>query len=72
MLSKSDSKVEPFKNFKDGTLPLYRFVRDGVNSKASLAVEILLNGTPVEGEEDRFIEWNLPNYIKEGLTWLRK
>lgn len=61
-----------FQSYKDGEISVYRFVRKGVHSKASLAVEILLNGTPDEGNKGNFVEWNLPNYIKEGLIWLRK
>ncbi len=42
-----------------------------VESKASMAVEILLNGINVD-ENTNFIDWMIPTYIKEGLTWLRK
>ena len=51
---------------------MYELARDGVISIASPAEEILLNGTPTGGNKEHFIDWRLPNYIKEGLTWLRK
>lgn len=47
------------------------FSEKAVNSKPSLAIEILLNSeTTDEGIE--FSNWNVPLYIKEGLLWLRK
>lgn len=65
-------KKSYLKEYKDNKQTIYQLARKGVNSKASLAVEILLNGTPTEGDDEHFIKWRLPNYIKEGLTWLRK
>ena len=47
------------------------FSEKAVNSKPSLAIEILLNSeTTEEGVE--FSNWHVPLYIKEGLLWLRK
>lgn len=41
-------------------------IAECVNSKAAFAVELLLNS------DENFGNWNIPAYIKEGLTWLRK
>lgn len=49
----------------------FEFSEKSVNSKPSLAIEILLNSeTTEEGVE--FSNWHVPLYIKEGLLWLRK
>ncbi|MHC8470986.1 ATP-dependent nuclease [Plesiomonas shigelloides] len=49
----------------------FEFSENAVNSKPSLAIEILLNSeTNEEGVE--FSNWHVPLYIKEGLLWLRK
>jgi predicted ATP-dependent endonuclease of OLD family len=49
----------------------FEFSEKAVNSKPSLAIEILLNS---ETNEDgiEFSNWQLPLYIKEGLLWLRQ
>ncbi|RNA62907.1 ATP-dependent endonuclease [Chryseobacterium nematophagum] len=38
----------------------------GIESKSSLAIEILLNS------DETYSNWQTPAYIKEGLLWLRK
>ncbi|ALO34909.1 ATP-dependent endonuclease [Colwellia sp. MT41] len=48
----------------------YVFAEKAVNSKPTLAIEILLNSEKV-GEHE-FSNWQVPSYIKEGLLWLRK
>ena len=58
-----------FDNFKEYEDP-FQFAEKGVNSKPSLAMEILLQSkTSAEGED--FSNWQTPAYIKEGLTWLK-
>ncbi len=46
------------------------FAENGVGSKPSLAIEILMNSDST-GEEE-FSNWSIPSYIQEGLIWLRK
>ena len=48
----------------------YDFAVKAVNSKPTLAIEILLNSEKVGVNE--FSNWQVPSYIKEGLLWLRK
>lgn len=48
----------------------YVFAEKAVNSKPTLAIEILLNSEKI-GEHE-FSNWKIPSYIKEGLLWLRK
>lgn len=55
------SQFEEFKTDKDA----YKLAEKGIESKSALAVGILLAET-----ED--IKWAVPEYIKEGLLWLRK
>lgn len=40
-----------------------------INKKPSFAMEILRNSE--ENDVNSFINWNIPQYIKEGLIWLR-
>lgn len=49
----------------------FEFSEKAVNSKPSLAIEILLNSETTE-EGIEFSNWHVPLYIKEGLLWLRK
>lgn len=65
-LSLDDDCVADFKADKDS----YKLAQNGVKGKSSLAIEILFNSER-EGEHD-FSKWNIPNYINEGLLWLRK
>ncbi|MDX1914043.1 MAG: AAA family ATPase [Methylophilus sp.] len=46
------------------------FSEKAVNSKPSLAIEILLNSKSDNGKD--FTNWEVPSYIKEGLVWLAK
>jgi predicted ATP-dependent endonuclease of OLD family len=48
----------------------YDFSESAVNSKPTLAIEILLNSEKTG--ENEFSNWQVPSYIKEGLLWLRK
>lgn len=48
----------------------YDFAERAVNSKPTLAIEILLNSEKIG--ENEFSNWQVPSYIKEGLLWLRK
>jgi putative ATP-dependent endonuclease of OLD family len=48
----------------------YDFAENAVHSKPTLAIEILLNSERID--ENEFSNWQVPNYIKEGLLWLRK
>lgn len=54
--------LKQFKNDK------YAFTlsQNGVESKPSLAIDILLNSS------ENYSNWQIPAYIKEGLLWLRK
>ncbi len=47
-----------------------KFAEKAVNSKPSLAIEILLNSED-DGEGHAFSNWKTPAYIEEGLKWLR-
>lgn len=47
----------------------YLWADECINKKPSFAMEILRNSE--ENDENSFINWNIPLYIKEGLIWLR-
>lgn len=57
--------------YQANDIDVFEFAEKAVNSKPSLAIEILLNSeTNADGIE--FSNWQLPLYIKEGLLWLRQ
>lgn len=66
--SLSKSWIEEFKENRD----FYELAQNVAksNKKSSLAIEILLNSES-NGNLD-FVNWKIPNYIKDGLLWLRK
>ena len=48
----------------------YELAENGIESKATFAVEIIYNS---EGNgKKEFCGWNIPQYIKDGLLWIRK
>lgn len=51
--------------FKKDKCP-FKLAENGIASKPSLAIEILLNS------DENYSNWQIPAYIKEGLLWLRK
>lgn len=56
--------------YTDDQVETLEFSEKAVGSKPSLAIEILLNSEHGNGQE--YTNWSTPNYIKEGLEWLRK
>lgn len=65
-------KTNALKDFLDTTLEkdTYDLAETGIESKATFAVEIIYNSKKEEGLE--FCGWNIPQYIKDGLLWIRK
>lgn len=49
----------------------FKFSEKGIGSKPSLAIEVLLNSEDDENE-NQFVNWAIPSYIKEGLIWLKQ
>ena len=67
-----DSLTEKhFKKFREGEHDSYEFAEKAIGSKPSFAIEILLNSIE-DGDGNKFSNWNIPTYIKEGLIWLRE
>jgi putative ATP-dependent endonuclease of OLD family len=48
----------------------YDLAEAGIESKATFAVEIIFNS--VKKGDNEFCGWNIPQYIKDGLLWIRK
>lgn len=73
---KAEKCAEKFQGLKktelffDSTQDSFDLAEKCVNKKPSLAMDILLNSES-NGEQD-FINWQVPQYIKEGLEWLQK
>lgn len=59
------------KRYLDDTIDAYTFAEKAIGSKPSLAIEVLLNSEKDDSDRD-FSNWRVPNYIKEGLLWLRR
>ncbi len=49
----------------------YELARECVESKASFAMDVLLNSTYEEDGID-FSNWQIPRYIKEGMEWIKQ
>lgn len=70
---KCKQKFQSLKNVKfffDSTIDSFELAEKCVNKKPSLAMDILLNSKS-ENKMD-FINWDVPQYIREGLEWLQK
>lgn len=63
-------KVEAFLGEGDKAIDAYSLAEDGIESKATFAVEIIYLSKKEENKD--FCGWSIPKYIKEGLLWLRK
>lgn len=63
-------KMDAFLGEGDKAIDAYTLAEDGIGSKATFAVEIIYLSKK-EGNKD-FCGWRIPQYIKEGLLWLRK
>lgn len=63
-------KVEAFLGEGDKAMDAYTLAEDGIESKATFAVEIIYLSKK-EADKD-FCGWSIPKYIKEGLLWIRK
>lgn len=44
----------------------YAIAKDCIESKPSFAIDILL------ASNDKLTNWTIPNYIEEGLNWLKE
>lgn len=63
------SKFNGLKNMKlfyDTSKDAYDLAENCIESKGSFAIDILLNS------DEKYSEWKIPAYIKQGLLWLRK
>ena len=58
------------KKFKKNNDP-FELADNGVGSKPSLAIEILMN-SKTDDNDNEFSNWQIPAYIKEGLLWLKE
>ena len=57
--------------FEDTEKDAYDLAEKCVDKKPSLAMEILLN-SKVDDNNNEFSNWQIPAYIREGLSWLKK
>lgn len=67
----SFKSLKNIKCFEDTTKDAYYLAEKCIDKKPSFAMEVLLNSKPDE-EGNEFSNWDIPNYIKEGLLWLKQ
>ena len=66
-------KFKSLKNtayFKDSNFDAFDLSEKCINKKPSFAMEVLLNSKMDESKND-YYNWEIPEYIKEGLLWLK-
>lgn len=63
-------KKNKLKAYLNSQISAYDLAETGIESKATFAVEIIFNSKKVDDKE--FSGWNIPQYIKDGLLWIRK
>ena len=57
--------------YKDsGQKDSYELAEKGISSKATFAVDLLIDRA--KADEKGYVGWSVPDYIKEGLLWIRK
>ena len=62
--------LKNIKYFGDAAKGSYELAESCVGSKPSFAIEVLLNSKDAHKKE--FANWETPEYIKEGLLWIKK
>ena len=63
-------KKSKLKAYLNSQISAYELAENGIESKATFAVEIIYN-SKTDGIKE-FNGWNIPQYIKDGLLWIRK
>ena len=76
MLIENQDKFQGLKNkpyiSKKDDYDAYDLAEKCINSKTSFAMDILINSTSDSGKGWDYTNWQIPQYIEEGLLWLRK
>ena len=67
----SFSSLKNIEDFDDETNDAFDLAENCVSKKPALAIEILLNSCS-DSEEKEFDAWQIPEYIKKGLLWLKE
>jgi putative ATP-dependent endonuclease of the OLD family len=57
--------------FEDNSKDSYELAESCIDKKPAFAIEILLNSKTDGGNGNEFSNWQIPEYIKEGLLWLK-
>lgn len=59
-------------NFDDNTKDAYELAEECINKKPAFAIEVLLNSKKDESTGKYFSNWRTPDYINQGLLWLKE
>jgi len=67
----SFNSLKNINDFDDNTKDAYDLAENCIDKKPSFAIEILLNSKKDESSGNDFTNWQMPDYIRQGLLWLR-
>lgn len=75
-ITNSDNSFQSLKptyieKYNNDEIDVFEFSEKAVIKKLSLAIEILLNSKTDENNKE-FSNWKIPEYIKDGLVWLKQ
>ncbi|EEL80977.1 hypothetical protein bcere0028_32980 [Bacillus cereus AH1271] len=62
--------LKNIKRFENEEKDVYDLSEECIDKKPSFAMEILLN-SKIDNDGNEYSNWEIPNYIKEGLIWLK-
>ncbi|KKI91853.1 hypothetical protein WQ54_12855 [Bacillus sp. SA1-12] len=62
--------LKNIKHFENDDMDVYDLSENCIDKKPSFAMEILLN-SKMDESENEYSNWEIPDYIKEGLLWLK-
>jgi putative ATP-dependent endonuclease of OLD family len=65
------SSLKNIKYFEDDTKDTYDLAEKCIGKKPSFAMDILFNSA-TDKNKNEFSNWEIPEYIKEGLLWLKQ
>lgn len=68
---KTFDSLKLIKYFDDETYDAYDLAERCIDKKPSFAMDILLN-SETDQNKNEFSNWEIPEYIKEGLLWLKQ
>lgn len=66
------NSLKNIEDFEDKKIDAYALAKNCIDKKPPFAIEILLNSKTDDSSGKQFSNWVIPDYIKQGLIWLKK